>query len=71
MFFSPFSIAITIALLGKERAGLCAFRAFIYFARVGLCVFSLRLGVRDLLRLVIVELLSQRIDFLTQLSEAE
>ena len=43
----PFSIAITS--LGEARACLCAFRAFICFARVGLCLFPL--GVRDWLRL--------------------
>ena len=44
-FFSPFSITITS--LGEERAGLCAFRAFICFTCVGLCLFPLPLGVRD------------------------
>ena len=44
--FCPFSIAITF--LGKRaRAGLCAFRAFVCFARVGLCLFPLTLSVRD------------------------
>ena len=49
VFFSPFSIAII--LLGEESAGLCAFCAFICFVCVGLCLFPLPLGVRDLLRL--------------------
>ena len=40
MFFSPFSIAIT--LLGEERASLGAFRAFLWFALVR---FSPPLGV--------------------------
>ena len=52
VFFSPFSIAITS--LGKERSGLCAFRAFVCFVRVGLCLFPFPLGVRDWLRLMIV-----------------
>ena len=47
--FSPLSIAITS--LGGERADLCAFRAFVCFARDGLCHFPLSLGVRDWLRL--------------------
>ena len=54
VFFSPFSIAIT--WLGEERAGLCAFRAFVCFASVGLCFFSLPLDVRDRMRHVIVSL---------------
>ena len=54
VFFSSISIAITS--LGKERAGLCAFRAFVYFARVDLCLFPLPLGVRNRLQLVIVTL---------------
>ena len=51
-FFSPFSIAITS--FWEERAGLCAFRALLYFARVGVCLFPLSLGVRDKLRIMIV-----------------
>ena len=54
MFFTPFSIAII--LLGEERASLCAFRAFVCFARDGLCLFPLPLGVRDWLRLATVAL---------------
>ena len=42
--------------LGEERAVLFVSRAFVYFARVNLCPFSLPLGVRDWLRLVIVAL---------------
>ena len=44
IFFSPFSIAITT--LREGRAGLCAFRAFVYFARIGLSLSlsPLRLG---------------------------
>ena len=53
--FIPFSIAITSR--GKERAGLCAFRALVCFARDGLCLFPVPLGVKDWLRLVIVALL--------------
>ena len=51
---SPFSIVI--ASLGEERAVLCASRAFVYFARVNFYNFSLPLGVRGWLRLVIVAL---------------
>ena len=54
MFFSPFSFAIIS--LGDERAGLCAFHTFVCFALVGLNLFSLPLGVRDLPRLVIAAL---------------
>ena len=45
--FSPFSIAITS--LGEERA----FRPFVRFALVWLCLFPLLLGVWEGLRLVI------------------
>ena len=54
VFFSLISNAI--ASLGNERAVLCAFRAFVCFARVCLCLFHLQLGVRNWLRLVIVAL---------------
>ena len=40
---------------GEEGAGLCASRAFVYFSHVNCCSFSLSLGVKDWLRLVIVE----------------
>ena len=53
-FFSPFSIVITS--LKGEGAGLCASRAFVYFARVSLCPSSLALYVRGCLRLLIVAL---------------
>ena len=49
-----FSIVITS--LGEERAGLCAFRAFVYFACDNFFLFSLPLCVRDWLRFVIVAL---------------
>ena len=52
VFFSPFSTAITS--LGEERTGLCAFCAFVCFARVGLCLLPRPLGIRDWLRLVMV-----------------
>ena len=39
-----------------ERAGLCAFRAFVCFARIVLCLFPFPLGVGNWLRLVIVAL---------------
>ena len=52
VFFRPFSTAITS--LGEERAGVCAFRAFICFPRIGFCLFSLPLGIREWLRLVIM-----------------
>ena len=50
--FSPFSIAITS--LGEERANLSAFRTFVRFALVWLCLFPLPFGVWEGLRLVIV-----------------
>ena len=54
VFFSPFSIAITS--LGEERASLGAFRMFVRFALVWLCLFPLPLGVWEGLRCVIVVL---------------
>ena len=54
-FFSPFSIAITS--LGEGRASLGAFRTFVRFALVWLCLFPLPLGVWEGLRFVIVALL--------------
>ena len=51
-FFSPISIAFTT--LEDEIAGLCAFCAFVCFARDGLDLFPLPPGVKDWLRLVIV-----------------
>ena len=54
MFFSPFSIAIT--LLGEERANLSAFRAFGRFVLVWVCRFPLPLDVWEGLRFVIVAL---------------
>ena len=44
-FFSPLSTVIY--LLVEERARLCAFRAFVCFARVGLCLVFLPFGVWD------------------------
>ena len=45
-----FSIVITS--FGEERAGLCAFRAFVvYFACLNVCPFSLPLGIGCGLRL--------------------
>ena len=54
LFFSPLSIAITS--LEEERANLSAFRTFVRFVRVWFCRFSLRLGVWERLRFVIVVL---------------
>ena len=54
LFFSPFGIAITF--LGEERVGLCVSCAFVCFVLIGLCLFPLRHGIRDFLRLVIVAL---------------
>ena len=54
VFFSSFRIAITS--LGEERAGLCAFRAFVCFAFVALYLFPIPFGIRDWLRHVIVAL---------------
>ena len=51
---SPFSIVITS--LGEEGAGLCASRAFAYFARVDFCPSSLPLGVGGWMLLVIAAL---------------
>ena len=48
VFFRPFSIAITS--LGKERANLCAFRAFVRFMLVWFCRFPLPLGLWEGLR---------------------
>ena len=55
VFFSPFNIAITS--LREERVGPCAVRAFVCFARDGLCLRPLHLGIKDCLQLVIMELL--------------
>ena len=52
--FLLFSIAITS--FRKNRAGLCAFRAFVCFARVSLCLFPLPIGDRDWLRFMTVAL---------------
>ena len=52
--FSPFSIAITS--LGEERANLSAFRTFVRFVLVWICLFPLPLGVWEGLRFVIVAL---------------
>ena len=55
VFFSPCSIAITS--LGEERANLSAFRTFIRFALLWVCLFPLPLDVSERLRLVIMALL--------------
>ena len=47
-------LALRIPCLEKNRAGLCAFRAFVCFAGVGLYLFSLFLGVKDYQQRVIV-----------------
>ena len=54
VFFSSFNTAITS--LGEERASHGAFRAFVRFALVWSCLFSLPLDVWDGLRFVIVAL---------------
>ena len=54
VFFSPFSIAIT--LLGDERASLGSFRMFVRFELVWFCLFPLPLGVLKGLQFVIVAL---------------
>ena len=54
VFFSPFSIAIT--LLGEEKANLSAFRTFVRFVLVWICWFPHPLGVWEGLRFVIVAL---------------
>ena len=48
VFFCPFSIAITS--LGEERANLSAFRTFVRFVLVWICLFPLPLGVWEGLR---------------------
>ena len=53
-FFNPLNIAITS--LGEERANLSAFCTFVRFAFIWFCLFTLPLGVRDGLRLVILAL---------------
>ena len=54
VFFSPFGIAITS--LGKERANLSAFRTFVRFVLVWICLFPLPFDVWEGLRFVIVAL---------------
>ena len=54
VFFSPFSFAI--ASLGEKRANLSAFRTFVRFVLVWICLFPLPLGVWEGLRFVIVAL---------------
>ena len=53
---SPYSIVVTS--LGEEREVVYVLlvHLFVYFARVNFCPFSLPLGVRGCLRLVIVAL---------------
>ena len=52
VFFSPYSIVITS--LGEDRANLSAFRTFVRFVLVWICLFPLLLGVWEGLRFVIV-----------------
>ena len=52
-----------ITSLGDDGAGLCASRAFVCFVRVSFCHFSLPLGFRGWLRLVIVALPGFSINF--------
>ena len=52
VFLSHFRITSTS--LWENRAFLCAFRAFVCFADVGLCLFPLSLNVRDKQQLEIV-----------------
>ena len=54
VYFSPSSIAITS--LGEERANPSAFRTFVRFTLVWLCLFPLPLDVWEELRFVIVAL---------------
>ena len=65
LFFSVlFSIVITsLTSLGEEGAGQYVSRTFVYFVHVNVCPFSLPLGVRDWLRLVIVTLPGLFINF--------
>ena len=55
VFFSPFSIVITS--LWEERANLSAFRTFVRFVLVWICLFPLPLCVWKGLRFVIVSFL--------------
>ena len=54
MFFSTFSIAITS--LGEKKANLSAFRTFVQFALVWICLFPIPLGIWEGLRFVTVAL---------------
>ena len=54
VFFSPFSITITS--LGEEGTNLSAFRTFVRFVLVWICLVPLLLGVWEGLRFVIVAL---------------
>ena len=54
VFFCPFSIAITS--IGEERANLSAFRTFVRFVLVWICLFPLPLGLWEGLRFVVVAL---------------
>ena len=56
VFFSPFSIAITLLGEERERANLRAFRTFVRFVLVWICRYPLPLGVWEGLRFVIVAL---------------
>ena len=55
-FFFSVIFSNVITPLGEERFGLCASRAFVYFARVIFFTVALPLDVGDWLRLVIVAL---------------
>ena len=52
--FFPVLISSVIISLGEKISGLCSSRGFVYFTCNNFYSFSLPLGVRDLLRLVIV-----------------
>ena len=60
-FFSPFSIVITP--LAEENANLSAFRTFVQFVLVWICLFPLPLGVWEGLRLLISHSLDLSITF--------
>ena len=62
------SFCIAITSLGKERANLGAFCAFVRFVLVWICRFPLPLGVWEGLRFVIVALPGLLLPFFSNLS---
>ena len=56
LYFSPFSVVIT-SIGDKELVYVVLVHVFVYFARINVCHFSLPLGIRVWMRLVIMTLL--------------